>query len=121
MHVTIGINGSETNTSFGDLYQKPDSVAENYSYVHGVAGTLYNVDYYADNIKVYSSTGPTTPTIYEVVDSVEEWVEDGDRVNEMIVLGAIDDTQFMEKLGAFTKIISIFKEEAVSGRPQSTR
>jgi 5-methylcytosine-specific restriction protein A len=50
-----------------------------------------------------------------------EWIEDGDRVNEMIVVGALDDPQFVEKLGAFAKIVSIFKEEAVSGRLHSTR
>ena len=45
-----------------------------------------------------------------------DWVRDGDRDNEMIVIGAIDDSKFMEKLGAFTKIVSIFKEQAVLGK-----
>jgi hypothetical protein len=113
LHVTLGINGSETNTSFLGFYQKPDSIEINYSYVHGVTQFPNDVDYYADNIKVYSSTGPTTPTIYEVVDSVEEWVEDSD------LTGTGDGASADRRLNAFENMINtavaLFEDGDIAG------
>ena len=40
--------------------------------VHGFAYGSDNVNYYADNIVVYTSRGET---IYEVVDSAEDWID----------------------------------------------
>jgi hypothetical protein len=43
-----------------------------------------------------------------------EWIVDGDRENEMIVIGAIDDPHLMEKLGAFTKGVVLIVASSVA-------
>jgi len=41
-------------------------------------------------------------------------VKDGDKYRDMIVIGALDDKELVNKLAAFTKIVSVFKDEAVA-------
>ena len=82
-HVTIGINGNERDL-FRGLYYDPQSISyTSFTNNAGVAGcdwedpNFVDVDYSVDNLVAYTSTGET---IDEVLDSVEEWIGDGDLV-----------------------------------------
>jgi len=75
-YVRFGIDDNYFDL-FGDRFNRPTAFQRMQGLVHGFAyGSVnVNVDYYADNIVIYTST---EETIYEVVDSVEEWIDEED-------------------------------------------
>jgi hypothetical protein len=87
--VTFGIDGIETNLC-DELIQKPDSG------FCSARVAVSDVDYYVDNLVVYTSTGTT---IDEVLESVEEWIDDGDLV------GVGEGNSAAGRLGAFENML----------------
>jgi hypothetical protein len=73
-YITFGIDDSQID-AFHDFFQKPSSITRTAAQIKAMADIPFDIEYYADNIVAYTSTGET---IYEVVDSVEESINEGD-------------------------------------------
>ena len=110
-HVTIEIN-NEIHELFDGEFQRPPSVSESVAIVHGVidAGLGYNVEYFADNLVAYTATGET---IYEVVDSVEEWIDEEDL--EGIGAGASADGRLTAFENMLTNARVLFENGDIAG------